>query len=546
MVAVAGLPAATQHVPLLRAPWFTAGEGVTLHRYFDDQFVQRFVQAATSGRLTATRDQSWYNADRFGRSDAPTLRLPMHQTFYIACCEVSCDTVGHPAFDPRRVSSAGFVIRRRTASGAIQRWMLQEGQPLGWQNGLIRDQEPDDYRRFVNSKLLPPQYPEPAYSGEETYPLHSLLVRPAPQGGRSRSHTLLWGYVPLGGSYRVTTANPHPPAEATDALRQELWWPFGERSASPWREQTSRPVFHGVATQAFHDVLEVLLTRYRVFDVTDPDNSELRSQLAQIHFYTPLVAHPSYPFDPYATPPASGRRESLLHWIENSRDAILQWLTNVGLGKQSLAAPLPLQTGTQADGSPAFVSVQNDLYITEQQAARLRDTLLLRGGRAMLAVEEGLAMPRFAQADDDLFFIVPFVRWVDDCGCERIHWGAQASIDFRVVSPFDPEAQRPRAILLPGLGDIKRGAAKGVTMMAPKSLANLIRKLKPDMDMGTGGPGNPAGLCWNFSLSIPVITICAFILLMVIINLLNLFLGWLPWAFLAIPRLCGKLLSENK
>lgn len=548
MVAVAKkIHPGVHHAPLLHNPWFAgADEGVTLHRYFDDQFVPRFVQEAMSSRLTATRTQAWYNSDRFGRQDLPTLRLPMHQTFYIACCEVSCNNPGQPAYDSKRISSAGFVIRRRTAAGDIQRWMVQEGQALGWQSGVIPNQEPDDYRRFINSKLLQPQFPEPGYSGEESYPLHPLLVRSKQPNNTSRSRTLLWGYLPLGGSYRVTNNATQAPAEATQALRQELSWPFGERNGRSWIKQDNRPAFQGIATTALYELLELLVIRYRVFDQTDADNSTLRNQLAAIHFYPHLTPHWPQPFDPYAAPPAATQNGNLLTWIEASRDALLEWLSNITIAKTTVGnSPLPT-TILQADGTAVTYMRNDDLYITETQAAALRDALLLRGGRAMMEIENGLAMPRFGQTSDDSFFIVPFVRWQDKCGCEKIHWGQQTSINFRVVSPFDPEAQRPRAIILPGLDDIKRGAAKGVTMMVPKSLAELLRKIKPDMKMEKGGPGNPTGLCWNFSLSIPVITICAFILLMIVINLLNIILFWLPWAFLALPRLCGKLLSENK
>ncbi len=543
------------HAPLLHHPWFAGSdEGVTLHRYFDDQFVQRFVQEAMSNRLTATRAQSWYNGDRFGRKDLPTLRLPMHQTFYTVCCEVSCDAAsvaGKPAFDPQRISSAGFVIRRRSSNGVVQRWMVNEGQALGWQSGAIPSQEPDDYRRFINHKLVQPQYPEPGYSGEESYPLHPLLVRSKqPNNNSSRSRTLLWGYLPLGGNYRTNNSasntTTQAPAEATNALRQELSWPFGERNLHSWVKQDNRPALRGRATTALYELLELLLVRYRIFE-QDADNGELRRQLAEIHFYPQLLANPPTHLDPYAAPAAINKGQNLLSWIETSRDALLEWLSNIAIAKTTLASsPLPNSTLNSA-GNVASTSLRNDdLYITEQQAQRLRDTLLLRGGRAMVAIEEGLAMPRFGQGDDDSFFVVPFVRWQDECGCEQIHWGQQGSIDFRVVSPFDPEAQRPRAVILPGLSDIKRGAAKGVTLVVPKSVAELLRKIKPDMKMEQGGPGNPTGLCWNFSLSIPVVTICAFVLLMIVMNLLNLIFRWLPWAFLALPRLCGKLLSENK
>lgn len=543
---------AHHHAPRLHNPWFAPSEeGVTLHRYFDEQFVPRFIQEAMAQRLGATRAQAWYSADRFGHQDLPTLRLPMHQTFYVACCEVSCEfhaAAAHalPAFDPQRILNAGFVVRRRTSTGEVQRWMLREGQPLGWQGGSIAAQDPDDYRRYLKLKLVAAQYPEPSYSGEETHPLHALSVRSRPTETGSRQHTLLWGYVPLGGSYRNESAAP-PSAAAVQALAQEVHWPFGLRDSRAWQPQDHRPALRGMAGLALYELLDLLLLRHRVFDSSDDDNSALRATLADIHFYPSLTPRPPHAFNPYDAPPAATRGESLLSWIDSSRDALLAWLSQISSGQASVGAlPLPRQTGVDGAGAPLSSARGDDLYLTAAQAQTLRAQLLARGSRAMATADTGLAMPRYGPGSDERYFIVPFLRWRDECGCEQISWGAQHSIDFRVVSPFDPQASRPRAILLPGLDDLKRGAAKGVTLVAPKSLATLLRKIKPDMDLGTGGPGNPSGLCWNFSLSIPVVTIVAFILLMIVINLLNLIFFWLPWAFLALPRWCGKALSEER
>ena len=164
-----------------------------------------------------------------------------------------------------------------------------------------------------------------------------------------------------------------------------------------------------------------------------------------------------------------------------------------------------------------------------------------RGGAALGPVVFFFGCRR--KGEDDLFHALPFIRWQDDCGCERTTWGA-ASLPFRVASPLDPDFQRPQAIILPRLDDLKRGAARGVALLAPKSLANVLRRVSPKMPPGDSGPGNRCGLCWMFSLSIPVVTICALIILMILINLLNLLFGWLPWAILALPRLCGKLLKD--
>ena len=155
--------------------------------------------------------------------------------------------------------------------------------------------------------------------------------------------------------------------------------------------------------------------------------------------------------------------------------------------------------------------------------------------------DDGLPMPRYGQGDEDRFISLPFIRWRDECGCERVAWGPASHV-FRVATPFDPEAQRPTTVVLPALDDLKRGLPRGVAMLAPKSLADVLRKISPNADKKGDGPGNRSGTCWSFSFSLPAITLCATMLLMVVINLLNLFLGWLPRVFLALPRLCLKAL----
>ena len=73
-------PFAATHQPQVVAPFFAGkGEGLTLHRYFDEDFVARFLNDAQAGRLTGTAAQPWFHSDRFGRFSAePTLRLPLH------------------------------------------------------------------------------------------------------------------------------------------------------------------------------------------------------------------------------------------------------------------------------------------------------------------------------------------------------------------------------------------------------------------------------------------------------------------------------------
>ncbi|HSX85116.1 MAG TPA: hypothetical protein VLE50_06890, partial [Cellvibrio sp.] len=152
-----------------------------------------------------------------------------------------------------------------------------------------------------------------------------------------------------------------------------------------------------------------------------------------------------------------------------------------------------------------------------------------------------LPLPRYTQGKDDYYFVVPFVRYRNDCGNEEIAWGSPSQT-FRVASPLDAEAARPVVIQLPEFQDLKRGFAKGVTFLTPRSMAEALNSVVPDMEFKKQNKKHRLDACLGFSISfsIPIITICAMILLMIILNLLNLIFFWLPWAFLQLPRLCRK------
>lgn len=569
-----------RHVPVLHAPWFAApDESVSLHRYLDDQFVPRFMQDAQSDRLGRGADQDYRN-DQFGSlngaavTDCPTLRLPMHRAFHLVATEVSCTYFPQmgPAFAPTRIRSAGFVIRRKAMDGTLERWLVQDGVALGWQGGTFTEQEPSQFRRLLNKGLVQDKGLDPAYSGEETYPLHPLLVQAADASGRRRSHTLIWGYLPLGGTYRSGADDTLTGSEAQAGLKQELSWPFGLYDSAVkgqvhdetlWAERDGLQTLDGKATPALKELLDVLLNRYRITEDNEAgktdqsDNLELREILAGITILPPEIrivplaedgaapgGNPALPgfwhtHDRTLVQPA----DSLLDWLGQQAPEVRSWLARLKDGSHPSSDPaqpidLPLPTYQTTDGADLPVAI----VLSEAQATRLREALLTRACRAIRASANDMALPRFDQGIDDRYLVRAFVRWQDDCGCERITWGGESRL-FRVVSPLDAEAQRPHAIVLPDLDTLKRGKAGGFTVMVPRKLADVILTIAPNIKMEGSGPGNRVGLCWSFGFSLPVITLCAMILLMIMISILDLFFRWLPWAILALPRLCIKCLK---
>ncbi|MCM8598345.1 MAG: hypothetical protein NFW04_06775 [Candidatus Accumulibacter sp.] len=163
-------------------------------------------------------------------------------------------------------------------------------------------------------------------------------------------------------------------------------------------------------------------------------------------------------------------------------------------------------------------------------------------------------------------YVVRFVHRRCDCGPLHPPVISAPSEAFELAGFFDPEAPlRPIRIALPFdttpgglrkfgknsafiLSDVLCGQMKRVRRLG---FADLVLSVLPwpfhkDLDVGAMGPCGGSDVNARFgticSLSIPIITIVAFILLIVIATLLDLIFRWLPFliACFPVPGLKGK------
>ncbi len=168
-------------------------------------------------------------------------------------------------------------------------------------------------------------------------------------------------------------------------------------------------------------------------------------------------------------------------------------------------------------------------------------------------------------AGDPGNFVIRMVHLNEDCGPLHPPTLSAATQQFQLGSFFDPDAPvRPLTITLPsdtspaGLRKHGRGTAFVMSDMLCGQVArakglgliDLIRHVLPfplhkELDVGDGGGckgGTGMEIGMICSISIPIITLCALILLMIMVTLLDFIFRWVPWfiACFPVPKLKGK------
>lgn len=176
-----------------------------------------------------------------------------------------------------------------------------------------------------------------------------------------------------------------------------------------------------------------------------------------------------------------------------------------------------------------------------------------------------LASTMAKTVNDPGLFCLRFVHLNQDCGPLHPPTLSAPSASFELAAFFDADAPaRPLRISLPldvspaGLRKHSRGTAFVLSDMLcgqvqrakGLGLVDLIRHVLPwplhkQLDIGDGGgckDGKNIDIGMICSLSIPIITICALILLMIIVALLDFIFRWLPWFVMCfpVPGLKGK------
>jgi hypothetical protein len=198
----------------------------------DEDFISNILRDLVTEEGRAAIVQSVASAAPGSRTGRIKLFQPVHHTFHVVLVEAACDAVGQPRVDPRRIDSAGLVIRRvQRRSGdrgredlgrprvaaeergeTLEAW-IEAGPTLRvWQELSAADAaaDPDASRRPAALKAGHPEIDRrlarlrgAAGAGPLVESVAPLFVAP-PEICTALNRTLLYGLLPLATSERTT------------------------------------------------------------------------------------------------------------------------------------------------------------------------------------------------------------------------------------------------------------------------------------------------------------------------------------------------------
>jgi hypothetical protein len=455
--------------------------GPVLLEFRSDEFVDEFLAEAAAPRPDALAARVL----RAPGDGKPPLKLfqAIHGRFYLVAASLSCRMPGWPA---RSVATGDgervFFVLRKLIRSAEYGWTTN-GAGKGWRpvtspTGVLKEEEPL------------PLFPAKTADGRTIYA----------------------GYLPVASreTYAAAPAlspvDPAPPLAGMDPRLEFVRVRVVKALTSDAYKDVSAPRLE-ISVYAYLDLWEFFLDHLPALATALRDGGPLGGPEGQIRTTMQGLIITEFPKPPVSLADAVGL-------VARHRDEL----------NDPAAGPLP--SALQGLAAPTGFTFDP---LEGQIGAALRPD-------ALPPVEVG----KFVSQPGERYLVRCVYRRPR---CEPAQeWVSGPSPVFDLAVVFDPDAPvRPIRI---GLPDVSlrslRKFAKGVAFSMNEELQKKMQH--PQIKLGGGSPSSPVGpsvhggnVGFICSFSIPIITICAFILLMIIVNILNLVFFWLPYFTICFP-----------
>lgn len=506
---------------------------------FIDAVLDEIASSEGRAKLLATRAAA--------RTQRQVLKLfqPIQRQHHLAVLEAWCDTPGTPRLDPARVESAGLVVRRvrRAGSATEEGWMRSRGRLRGWLpvqriGGAARD--PASQLRLHSGHTgvadIDHELVQLALQSEDTLlneHVVPMFVAP-PEVCKAAGKTVYYGIVPTVSSEQTETAPVFDEAntfgpESADFRNHLVQALRGEGMDFPLDGETLNPAWTEAAEMA---------TTVRPSGLSNDHWNRLR--------------------------PGGGSRSSMQRFVRLLRQLDGEFNTFAGttaatqalrLQLAAIALPLKLREGetvartVNADSflrQAVQVLVQRDEQAARPEMPTRWPALPAHQASALrLALSRAVA-ERFVQLNpasgrfDDpgaQYVVRAFVRLKPECGCPaRIVW-SEATEPFVIAPWFEGSGAPPVRIDLPDITapGLLRSLKPNVSFTVPPALQNLLGGNPKDLMEGKRPPDGGITIGWICSFSIPIITLCAFIVLSIFLSLFDLIFKWMAFIKICIP-----------
>jgi hypothetical protein len=506
------------------------------------------------------------------------LYQPAHQRYYLICASLVCQVPGLPdrAIDTARQERATFVVRRLLPRPGVTHPTADPARADEY--AYVLDDTGATWKRLTAGGAA-------LAAGEEQLPLSPASYR----ADEDRKRTVLTGLIPVArrdaylGAAPGNELSPQPATAATDPRLTMLQ----KQVSEPWRQLLARArAIEAVLGTARDDSPAPSLGEREQTRKDGREQIQTSSWYVLLDLARFLEEHlPNvWAFIGGAAPPLSSSEAALARAIASAtytRDNSVRTMPAALTATRTRESQLERVTEPYTEGSAAWPSelfALATIRSTEHLSPRIGDvrpspnesfsgltpgtleTLVQAAlpavARVPLPDAAAAARPLLAPSDPGWFVI--------RCVYERPHCGpltpplvSEPSDVFQLAGFFDPDAPaRPIRIGLPldvspgGLRKFDKNTAFVVSdtlcghiqRLKGLTLGDLVRSVLPwplhkDLPVSSGGPCADArgSLGMMLSLSLPILTICALMLVMIIVNLLDIVFRWAPYFMITFP-----------
>lgn len=474
-----------------------------------------------------------------------TLLQPVHRTFYVAVLEVVCDPFKNPhlqsRLDPQKIESAGLVVRRviekskppvekskpstsqitqtgyegwrqqRCWDAKQQQWTRSQGwlefNSLEFNSLKNEELDPDPLRRPKRT-ILHPEIDH--YAPDLSESVSPLFVAP-PEICAKTGRTILYGSIPVT-SFEVSESPPLLPdltldeQYQLDRLIKRLYLPYYLRQEKPRPEINAGKLINPTAIDIALRNHTTLANRRLVKFITSLQYLKLQfNAFEQINFLSLL--------NQLSITTQSGQVQPLGNFLQQAARILVE--------REEGTFEMPLMWPK--------VSSSQRAAIVKMMRSRWMSRL------AKITAEEG-------RYDDSTarYQVRAFIRVKSLDGCPpKIVWSGYSN-PFTIAPWYANNPDLPPVkITLPDILDAKSIAAikPNVAFAVPPRLFNFLQNnddLKQLLD-GKSSNSDDSGFGWICSFNIPIITLCAYIVLNLFLKLFNFVFWWLFSIKICIP-----------